>query len=99
MHYLANLEHTAKTLLLLIMIRRTTQLQHSKNSATVSCDSKNNIGTHWVAHVKNRNLLHCLESFGNLKPSGELSSYFGDMVKTNYNIDAYQNYTQTNKNA
>lgn len=67
-----------------------------RESAVVNLDVSTNPGTHWVAYVKNDNVVHYFDSFGNLKPPLELARYFGSKVKIVYNNDSYQTYNQTN---
>lgn len=69
----------------------------SKESAIINLDESKNRGTHWVAYMKNDNIVRYFDSFGNLKPPRELVTHFGnDGVKIIYNNESYQTFNQIN---
>lgn len=72
------------------------QTPNNKESAIVNLDLNKNSGTHWVAYLKNDNVVHYFDSFGDLKPPREVVSYFGPHVKLFYNTEPYQTYNQWN---
>lgn len=42
-------------------------------------------GTHWVAYIKNKNIVKYFDSFGNLRPPIEVVKYLGENIQYNYN--------------
>lgn len=72
------------------------QTVHSNESAIVNLDSKHNSGTHWVAYIKNKNIVWYFDSFGDLKPPRELATYFGPTAEIFYNNEPYQTFSQVN---
>jgi hypothetical protein len=62
-------------------------------SGIINLDDKKGQGTHWTAYIKrNKNIIY-FDSYGNLKPSLEVSQYFKSDGSNNqifYNYDNYQ---------
>lgn len=61
----------------------------SRESAIINLERSSDKGSHWVCYVKNKNVVHYFDSFGNLKPPPELLKYFQG-IKVLYNRQRYQ---------
>lgn len=64
-------------------------------TAIVNLDSSAGEGTHWVCYRKDGMTVHYFDSFGNLKPPGELVLYFSG-CKIYYNYRRVQNFDSVN---
>jgi hypothetical protein len=62
----------------------------------LNLDNSKQRGTHWVAYIKQNNIVTYFDSFGALKPPQELVNYLGNKVKIYYNYEKFQNYSQIN---
>lgn len=61
----------------------------------INLDDNQGEGTHWVAYVKHNNIIKYFDSYGNLRPPKEVTSYFfsdGSRNNVNYNYDKYQSF-------
>lgn len=65
-----------------------------KESGIVNLDASSGPGSHWVAYIKNDNIVIYFDSFGNLKPPLEIIDYLGKNIE--YNYTKYQNYNTIN---
>lgn len=68
-------------------------------SGIINLDNHYGPGTHWTAYIKNNNHINYFDSFGNLRPSTELVTYFlsdGSKNKIIYNHMSYQSYNTEN---
>lgn len=68
---------------------------HHNESAVLNLDSRNGMGTHWVAYKKLGNTVNYYDSFGNLPPPKELLKYL--YLKSNRQIKIFYNYDRQQK--
>lgn len=66
-----------------------------REAGIINLDSKDGVGTHWVAYKKMGNNVNYFDSFGNLSPPIEVIKYFNN-CKIKYNHDQYQNFNTYN---
>lgn len=63
-------------------------------SGIINLDSLSGEGTHWVAYLKNHNMVEYFDSYGDLKPPTEVVRYLLSDGKSN---EIYYNYTRYQK--
>lgn len=62
----------------------------------VNLDSRQGLGTHWIAYKKKGNEVDYFDSFGDLPPPKELIKYFGKSSHIQYNYNRYQKIGSSN---
>lgn len=69
---------------------------HQHECAIVNLDCAEGAGTHWVAYIKDGDLIKYFDSFGNLRPPLELVNYFEkNKYSITYNYEQLQKYNSS----